>query len=150
VLGNLLSLNGFEYNSSTQVLAEIEAECEGAKPDNNPRGDLKVEPRAPGLEGLFRIGNVPLYAVDPLVRRAPSLQRTPSAGTFGVYLSPEDAAGMGLADGDLVQAAQNGSSIQARLTLDAAVPAGCARIPAGVAGSESLGAQVGPVTIEKV
>jgi NADH-quinone oxidoreductase subunit G len=40
--------------------------------------------------------------------------------------------------------------VQAKVALDAAVPAGCARIPAGVPGSESLGAQIGPVTLQKV
>ena len=106
--------------------------------------------RATAVEGLFRIGNVPIYAVDPLVRRAPSLQRTPSADAFGAYLNPQEAAGMGLAEGDAVQLAQNGTAVQARVTLDASVPVGCARIPAAVAGSESLGSQVGPVTIQKV
>jgi NADH-quinone oxidoreductase subunit G len=150
VLGNLLGLDEFEYNTSAQVLDELKVACEAVKPDNSPRGDLKVEPRAAGLEGLFRIGSVPIYAVDPLVRHAGSLQRTPSAGAFGVYLNPADAADLGLTEGDSVQAIQNGSAAQARVTLDGAVPAGCARVPAGVPGSESLGEQGGPVKIQKV
>ncbi len=79
VLGNQLELEGFDYRDSSQVLDEIRALCEGAKPDNKPRGDLKVQPQVVPVEGLFRIGNVPIYASDALVRRAPALQRAPAA-----------------------------------------------------------------------
>jgi NADH-quinone oxidoreductase subunit G len=150
VLGNLLELDGFDYRDSAQVREELRALCEDAKPDNSPRGDLKVEPLATNMTGLFRVGNLPMYSVDPLVRRAPALQRTPATDPFGAYLHPDEAAGLGLAEGDPVQVAQNGTSVRTRVLLDATVPPGCARIPAGVAGSEALGGQIGPVTIEKV
>ncbi len=123
--------------------------CEDAKPDNHPRGDLKVEARGPG-DGLTRIGNVPIYAIDSLVRRAPALQRTPSAGGFGVFLNSAEAAANGIAEGDTVEVRQNGSAAKAQVSLDDAVPAGCARIPAGVPGSEALGDQIGPVSVTKV
>ncbi|MEA3274775.1 MAG: NADH-quinone oxidoreductase subunit NuoG [Pseudomonadota bacterium] len=149
VLGNLLDLEGFEQRDSAQVREELRALCEGAKPDNNPRGDLKVEAKAGG-DGLFRVGNVPIYAIDSLVRRAPALQRTPSSRVFGIFLNPEEAEGLGLAGGDAVEVRQNGAVVQTQVALDDAVPAGCARIPAGVVGSETLGEQIGPVTVQKV
>jgi NADH-quinone oxidoreductase subunit G len=149
VLGNLLDLSGFEQNSSAEVLKELRTLCEGAKPDNRPRGDLKVETRG-ATDGLTRIGMVPIYAVDSLVRRAPALQRMPSAGAFGVFMSESEAAAKGLAEGDAVEVRQNGSAVKARLDLDDAVPAGCVRIPAGVAGSEALGDQIGAVSVTKV
>jgi NADH-quinone oxidoreductase subunit G len=150
VLGNQLELEGFDYRDSSQVLGEIRALCEGAKPDNKPRGDLKVQPQVGPVEGLFRLGNVPIYASDALVRRAPALQRAPAAEAFAVYLNPQEAAQLGLADGDRVRVAQNGVAVQTLVSLDAGVPAGCARIPAAVAGSEVLGPQIAPVTIQKV
>jgi NADH-quinone oxidoreductase subunit G len=149
VLGNLMDLEGFDYLSSRQVRDEVRAACEGVKPSNEPRGDLKGAALTTTAEGLHRIGNVPIYALDALVRRAPALQRTPSAGAFGVYLNPEEAAGLGVADGEQVSVRQNGTAVAARVVLDAAVPAGCARIPAAVVGSEALGLQIGPVSVEK-
>ncbi len=149
VLGNLLDLPGFEYRDAAQVRAELSALCKDAKLSNSPAGDLKVEPRGVG-EGLIRIGNVPLYAVDPLVRRSPALQRTPVvAGAFGVYLHPEEAQSVGLTEGDQVEVGQNGSAVSATVMLDDSVPRGCARIPAGVAGSEALGDQIAPVAVTK-
>jgi NADH-quinone oxidoreductase subunit G len=149
VLGNLLDLQGFDYVSSVQVCDEVRAACEGVKPGNDPRGDLKGAALITAAEGLQRIGNVPVYALDALVRRAPALQRSSLAGAFGVYLNPDEAAGLGVADGDQVSVRQNGTAVAARVILDAAVPAGCARIPAAVVGSEALGAQIGPVAVEK-
>ena len=147
VLGNLLDLQGFEYVSSAQVCDEVRAAAEGVKPGNDPRGDLKGTALTTTAEGLYRIGNVPIYALDALVRRAPALQRSACAGAFGVYLNPEEAAGMGVADGDRVAVRQDGSAVEARVVIDEAVPRGCSRIPAAVAGSEALGAQIGPVSV---
>jgi NADH-quinone oxidoreductase subunit G len=149
VLGNLLDLQGFEYVSSAQVCDEVRAAAEGVKPGNDPRGDLKGAALTTTAEGLYRIGNVPIYALDALVRRAPALQRSACAGAFGVYLNPEEAAGMGVADGDRVAVRQDGSAVEARVVIDEAVPRGCSRIPAAVAGSEALGAQIGPVSVAK-
>jgi NADH-quinone oxidoreductase subunit G len=78
------------------------------------------------------------------------LQRTPLAVPFGAYLNPQAAQELGLAEGDAVTVTQNGTAVKTRVALDPAVPAGCARIPAGVVGSETLGVQMGPVTLEKV
>jgi NADH-quinone oxidoreductase subunit G len=149
VLGNLLNIDGFDFNSSSDVCDEVRAACEGAKPSNAPRGNLKVERLLTPAEGLCRVGNVPIYALDGLVRRARALQKSPSAGSFGVYLNPEEAAGLGLGEGDQVSVKQNGSAVSARVVLDASIPAGCARIPSAVAGSEALGVQIGPVAVEK-
>jgi NADH-quinone oxidoreductase subunit G len=149
VLGNLLELEGFEYRTSAEIRDELAAFTEGVTPTNNPRGDLKVEPTAAEAEGLFRIGDVPIYAVDMLVRRAPALQRTPSARASGAFMNPEEAGALGIADGDSVTLKQNGASATARVHLEAAIPKGCVRLPAGVPGSETLGALIGTVMVEK-
>jgi NADH-quinone oxidoreductase subunit G len=71
VLGNLLHVPGFEYQSSEDVLKELKALC----------GDSK----ASGYAGSHRVNGAPaaaplvdlnMYQADALVRRAPSLQKT--------------------------------------------------------------------------
>jgi NADH-quinone oxidoreductase subunit G len=148
VLGNLLDLKGFQYRDTADVRSELAALCADARPDNTPVGDLGVEPLGSG-EGLIRIGNVPIYAVDPLVRRSAPLQRTPVMGSFRAYLHPGQAAALDLAEDDLVDIRQGGAVVPARVRLDDRVPAGCVRIPAAVTGSEGLGDQIGPVTLSK-
>lgn len=159
VLGNLLDLPGFEQVSSTDVLTELQGICSGPEPsnrppsnrppDNRPQGNFKVEPRGSG-SGLVRIGNLPIYAVDTLVRRASALQHTPTAVQLGAFLCSTEASKLGLTAGDLVEVRQNGFSARMPVGLDDAIPAGCVRIPAGVAGSEALGDQIGPVSMTKV
>lgn len=123
----------------------------GANLDNASRGDYDCAPAgtpAVAPAGLIRVGPVPIYAVDAIVRRASALQRTPvPCSGFGVYVHPEQAVRAGLSAEQSVQISQNGHAVPARVFLDDAVPVGCVRIPAGVAGSEGLGPQIGPVEI---
>ncbi len=152
VLGNLLGLTGFDQTDSGELREELRAECTDAKLDNAPRGDLKALPlssQQPVAQGIWRVGTVPIYAVDPLVRRAQALQASPLAVPFGVWLSPADASGLGLAAGDRVEVRQGSAAAQAQLSLDPSLPRGCVRIPAGVVGSESLGDQIAAVTVSK-
>ena len=147
VLGNLLDLPGFEYRDAAQVRDELAELCGDAALDNAPRGEYPTA--TPGTNaGLMRLGSVPIYALDPLVRRAPALQRTPVQGAaFGVYLHPEQARGDGLMADQTVLIIQNGHEVEATVFLDDAIAMGCARIPAAVTGSGRLGAQIGPVEI---
>jgi len=154
VLGNLLGLAGFDQTDSAEVREELRSQCTDAKLDNTPRGDLKAlpvsaPPAPPGEKGHWRIGPVPIYAVDGLVRRAQALQSSPLATRFGVWLSPVDASDLGLAAGDRVEVRQEGGAAQAELGIDPRLPAGCVHIPAGVPGSEGLGDQIGAVTVSK-
>jgi NADH-quinone oxidoreductase subunit G len=72
VLGNLLDLEGFEYASSEEVREELRTLV----------GDSTAEPLQPGsrvVDGNARGGAVvdlPMYAIDAVVRRAPALQAT--------------------------------------------------------------------------
>jgi NADH-quinone oxidoreductase subunit G len=147
VLGNLLDLPGFEYRDAAQVRDELAELCGDAALDNAPRGDYPTTSTG-ATAGLMRLGTVPIYALDPLVRRAPALQRTPVQGAiFGVYLHPDQARADGLDADQVVSVLQNGREVAAGVFLDDAVPMGCVRIPAAVTGSEGLGVQIGPVEI---
>jgi NADH-quinone oxidoreductase subunit G len=160
VLGNQLALEGFDQTSAADALASLRAECGDLNLSNAPAGDMAGgakgakkagAPKRTGAPGeLWRIGNLPIYAVDALVRRAPALQHTPLAEGLSVRLHPDDAAARGLSDGDKVVVAQDEARATTRVVIDAAIARGCARIPAGVPGSEVLGDQIAPVWLEKV
>jgi NADH-quinone oxidoreductase subunit G len=74
VLGNLLDIGGFEYQSSEEVLNEVRALCAQAKAEGY-QGAHAVSAAAAGTQDGELI-DVPMYQTDALVRRAPSLQRT--------------------------------------------------------------------------
>ncbi|BCU06255.1 NADH-quinone oxidoreductase subunit NuoG [Allochromatium tepidum] len=150
VLGNLLDLSGFEYRDTTEIREELAALCAEATPDNTPRATQAVAgPTLTAESGLTRVGAVPCYSLDPLVRRAPALARMPGA-EFAVRLHPDQAAELGLAAGDCVRITQGETQAETHLFLDARVAVGAALIPAAVPGSEGLGAMMGPVGLERL
>jgi NADH-quinone oxidoreductase subunit G len=79
VLGNLLNLSGFEYQSSEDVREELRKLCA----DNSAtayKGTHRVGQAAAGADVL----DLSMYHVDALVRRAPSLQKTREGRTLAV------------------------------------------------------------------
>jgi NADH-quinone oxidoreductase subunit G len=74
VLGNLTNLPGFEYQSSEEVLREVRERCQQLPPAGY-HGSHAVGAAPPGADEAGLI-DVPMYQIDALVRRAPSLQRT--------------------------------------------------------------------------
>ncbi|OQX48459.1 MAG: hypothetical protein B0D87_05510, partial [Candidatus Sedimenticola endophacoides] len=147
VLGNLLDLQGFDHDSSEEVLAEARQQAEGRQLDNAP-ADAVTECRLVDA-ALTRIGDVPIYAVDALVRHAAPLQKTRDAIAAAIYINESEAAKAGLTAGMQAAVTQNGTRVILPVTIDPNIPNGCVRIPAGVAGTEQLGGQFGEVTLEK-
>ncbi|HET7758080.1 MAG TPA: molybdopterin-dependent oxidoreductase, partial [Steroidobacteraceae bacterium] len=74
VLGNLLGIAGFEYQSCAEVRAELERACAALV----PRGyaGTHVVTAAAAAAGGAGLVDVPMYQTDALVRRAPALQKT--------------------------------------------------------------------------
>ena len=79
VLGNLLDLPGFEYDSSEMVRDELSAllgALAGQGADTVYRGQWRADGVAAAAAPL---ADLPLYQVDPIVRRALALQQTRAA-----------------------------------------------------------------------
>jgi NADH-quinone oxidoreductase subunit G len=75
VLGNLLNLQGFEYESAEQVRDEIKSQVGDVTPNTRYEGRGAIT-RSSTQE---RANDVGIYAVDPIVRRATALQQTRDA-----------------------------------------------------------------------
>jgi len=148
VMGNLLDADGFEQVSSQDVLNEARSSADGKQLDNTITADLSLERRL-SSSGLTRIGDVPIYAMDAMVRRAPALQKTTDAISAAIRINPEEAAKAGLADGDQVAVIQDGNRATMPVEIDPKVADGSVRVCAALAGSETLGGQFGEVTLEK-
>ena len=116
-------------------------------------GRLQVPANTPLVEGVLAAGGPIAWRASRGDVELVRINRNGSAlrRTFRLDYGEDVSADKNppLVDGDTVVVKQNGASVTTQVTLDASVPGGCARIPAGVAGSESLGGQIGPVTIQK-
>ncbi len=148
VLGNLFDLQGFDYTSSEQVRDELKASCEQIEPSSRVTWRCPTSLDADST-GLQRIGEVPIYAADALVRRSEPLQNTQDAMAAAVYVNESVATGLGLADGDVAQVRQGGDSIWLPVVIDERVADGCVIVPAALAETAGLGAIYGSVDISK-
>jgi len=73
VLGNLLNLAGFDYQSSEQVRDELKARLAAEPPAGTAAPASEIHWAAASLEPVLDLG---MYQIDPILRRAPSLRRT--------------------------------------------------------------------------
>ncbi len=148
VLGNLLDVPGFDYTGSTEVLQALREALGEMPPDNTLKWDGTLVRAAAG-DGLARIGDVPIYASDAVVRRAAALQRTPDAVAPAAYLCAVEAAKLEVQAGDRLVVRQGEASLGLPVVVDEAVPEGCVRIPAGLPETAVLGASFGPLVLER-
>jgi len=151
VLGNLTGLAGFEQDSSEQVRSELLGLCGDLRPDNRLQGSVEADPALRAGPGPERVGDLPLYAVDALVRRAAPLQATRDAAEAGLVRVGTALAGrLELADGDRLTVSQGGGSAEFAVRVDPRVADDCVWLSAGVAGSERLGPAFGELGVARV
>ncbi|MCL4185430.1 MAG: NADH-quinone oxidoreductase subunit NuoG, partial [Burkholderiaceae bacterium] len=166
VLGNLLELGGFDHDSPEAVRAEalsadVAGRLDNALSGDEPAGGEATTP-APGREAMTgiatgsfeRLTDVPLYAADPLVRRAESLQRTRDARPARARVNAATLARLGLAAGEQVRVKQalGETTGEAMLELerDDALADGVVRIATAQPATAGLVCAFGAVSIEKV
>jgi len=146
VLGNFLKLHGFDYVTCEQVRDELDTLTGGIQPES--RSAITSIELEHGVSELTRIGHLPLYAVDSLVRRAGPLQETSDGLTAMIAVNTATANKLGLNGEDSAVVVQNNSRISIPLYIQDAIPDDCAFIPAGVSGSNQLGSNYGPVEVD--
>ncbi|SPA39944.1 NADH:ubiquinone oxidoreductase complex I, chain G [Cupriavidus taiwanensis] len=148
VLGNLLDVAGFDYETAESVRAEaLSAPVEGQL-DNATDAPIRVA--AAAANGIERIADVPIYHADPIVRRADSLQLTAAARRAMQIALPADLfARLGIQSGDPVRVTQGQGSVVLPAVLEATLPANTVRVPAATPAAMGLGGMFGTVTVEK-
>ena len=150
VLGNLMSLPGFDYESTEAIRDEISRPEEVAgKLDNRLNGLELALDSASGEEQLQRIADVPVYFGDPIVRRAPSLQRTRDALPPRAWVGSQLAQKLGVKAGERVRVRQGDGEAVVEVGIDERLPAGCVRLAAAHRHTAGLGPMFGAVTIER-
>ncbi len=152
VLGNLLGLAGFDHDDSQDVLRD----ALGDTPSGSVQGFLcnevagvEVAPQ-PSPDGLERVAEVPIYQTDAVVRRAPSLQRTPDAALPVARMHSRLIARLGLAENGRVSVRQTAAALTLKVQRDDLLPDNCIRIPSGHPLTANLGPMFGPITAEPV
>jgi NADH-quinone oxidoreductase subunit G len=154
VLANTLGLAGFEFESSEQVKSKI---FNNEKPsdvvwrslNNNLKALVDIEVNITST-GLRRIGEVPQYESDPIVRRSTPLQKTKYNTKPMARMCAKQMEELNLVEGDAVMATQDKGSAILIVRLDTHVSMGCVRITAAHPDTIGLGDMMGDIAIEKL
>jgi NADH-quinone oxidoreductase subunit G len=151
VLGNLLGLAGFDQDSAEDVKGEaLGGRSVPALLDNRLRDFAPGSVSRPRGAGLERIGEVPIYAADSIVRRSRALQHTRDAAAPVAWMNRAVFEQLGLRDGDALRVRQGTGEAVVDAAVDDRLPAGCIRLAAARPETAALGAQYGAVTAERV
>jgi NADH-quinone oxidoreductase subunit G len=156
VLGNLLDLPGFDQDSAEAVRLQALPEDIPAALDNRlaaARGAVLGASRSAGAQDdtLERLADVPLYWVDPIVRRAPSLQLTADASPPTARLNAATLARLGVQPGDKLAVAMRDGEGEALVeaALDERLVDGVLRLAAAHPATAGLASTAGAVRIRR-
>ncbi|MFM9433747.1 NADH-quinone oxidoreductase subunit G [Janthinobacterium sp. CG_23.3] len=152
VLGNILGLSGFDYDTAEAIRDEAFGKGVtdlSAKLSNVSKQALQGATFAPASGALERVTDVPIYFADALVRRSEPLQRTTDAAAPQAGLSAALARQLGVKSGDKVKVAQGSGSAILVAAIQAGLPANVVRVSAAHPSTATLGGMFGPITVEK-
>ena len=150
VLGNLLNVSGFDYDSSEAVRDEVLPGEDVTDKLNNQISGVVTQTSASGnSRGLQRISDVPIYFADAVVRRAVSLQMTHDAATPSVVMHSSELHKLGVKSGDAVKVGQGRASARMMVSADDSMPVATARVAAGHWSTAALGPMFGTITVER-
>ncbi len=147
VLGNLLSLGGFDYDNAEAVRADALPTEFVVGLNNTPvAADLPILNSDDGLE---RVGETPQYQLDPIARRSRPLQATVDTAVPVIWIGSELLTGLGIAEGGMVRVRQGGAEAILPVRRDDRLAIDTVRVAAAHPLTATLGARLGPVSVEK-
>ena len=151
VLGNLLGLAGFDFESSEAVRAAVLGGNRVSVADQLRYEVGAVEVMlSSDASAVERVADVPIHFADPIVRRAPSLQRTRDAASPSARMNSSTLGRLGLKEGEKVRVHQGQGEAMLETVADEAVADACVRIAAAHESTSALGDLTGPITVERI
>ena len=149
VLGNVLNLDGFAYESSEAVRDEVIGKgTEFVAGLDNGLNGVAINL---GLisTGLQRIADVPINFADPMARRAPALQQTADAVAPAARMNEKTLSKLGVSAGVQVRVKQGLGEAILTARMDNAVPDDCVRAAAAHQSTTGLGDMFGLISVER-
>ncbi|WP_423678727.1 NADH-quinone oxidoreductase subunit NuoG [Undibacterium sp. WLHG33] len=147
VLGNLLGLDNFDYETSEAIRDEALGGSDVIEKLSNTSA-LKPALATASAAGLERVADVAIYSTDAIVRRAESLQKTADARTPQAWISKAQAEKIGVSAGDMVKVTKAGS-ILLNVGIDGSLPENVVRVSAGSVLTSKLDGMFGAINVER-
>ena len=152
VLGNLLSLDGFSYESSEDIRNEVLGvkTLDGLDLSQRLSNNADIPLHTPQTSTeIQRVADVPIYFSDAIARRSESLQQTVDAQAPKVKLSANMAQSLGVSAGSLVRVTQGTGSVTLPCAIESGLPNNVVRLAAAHTTTAALGSMFGSIKVEK-
>ncbi len=148
VLGNSFNVDGFDYESSTEVCDESIKAIGKIEGDNTDQWQLTVTAGAK-KQGLQRITETPMNMIDSLTRRATSLQKTNDVADGAIHINSALAEKNKLSNADDATVEQDKQQVTMKVIVDERVPDNCVLIQSAHPSQSELGGAFGSIKIGK-
>jgi NADH-quinone oxidoreductase subunit G len=150
VIGNVLNLDGFDYDSSEAVRdAVIGKGTEFVSGLDNGLNGVQINLASSQPDGLQRIADVPINFADQMARRSASLNQSADSVAPTARVSEQTLIKLGFKAGDSVRIKQGNGEAVLLAKLDNNVPEGCVRVAAAHVSTAALGEMFGPICMER-
>ncbi|MHB8848467.1 MAG: NADH-quinone oxidoreductase subunit NuoG [Burkholderiales bacterium] len=150
VLGTMAGVQGFDYDTAEAVRQAV------LKDGVLPAGALNNNLSAVAVSAvnvadtLTRIGEIPMYQADAVVRRAEALQKTPGASIPKAHMNSTMLHKLGLVSGAMAKCVQDDAHAVVQVDIDNTLPDGALRLAAAHPLTAVLGAMMGEISVERV
>jgi len=151
VLGNLLGLQGFDYDNSEAIRDEAlgKGVMDHADKLSNVSKLALSGAKFGDASQLERLADVPIYFADAIARRSEPLLRTADANAPLATISAKLAEQLGVTAGQLVTVSQGNGSVQLVANVDSRLPANVVRVAAAHELTAVLGDMFGAIQVTK-
>ena len=152
VLGNLLGLDNFAYESSEDIRNEVLGvkTLDGLDLSQRLSNNADIPLHTPQTSTeIQRVADVPIYFSDAIARRSESLQQTVDAQAPKVKLSANLAQSLGVSAGSLVRVTQGTGSVTLLCAIESGLPNNVVRLAAAHTTTAALGSMFGSIKVEK-
>lgn len=154
VLANKLGFDDVQYQTSEQIRDELKQQFDSTPDFSSHLSDFNHVNanvnESSDSNTLFRISDLPIYAVDHVVRRAGSLQQAVAEQQNHVAMSAKYAEQLGVSGEKVVRVVQGKQEATLPLKIDESIADDCVWIQRSGGQLDSLGEAIAPVEIQRV
>ena len=147
VLGNLFDGEGFDYNSSQDVLSEVKRINDKATVASEKLFWPEKLPQL-GTDQITRVADWPTHRTDNLVRRSKPLQDVASDKHSVMIVNEALAKQFNLRNGRGAVAIQNGVEVAMPVRIDESMPDNCVYVVAGAEETADMGDSFGQIDLK--
>lgn len=142
VLGERLSLPGFDAINCLDITGDIAALCDGAVKPSSTMGTVSIKTPPQPSDRPEAVLEIPLYATDVIVRHGEALQAAPQRDKESVYLNQSTAKQLGLKSGGQAVIKGDGAETVMTVVVDDNVGDGSYLVYAAHAGATAFSGAV--------